>query len=290
VKFSSSTVQHGTIRASPLLSTNATSIPRAYTRYQFSPIAPLIRNGIGVRFASSAPGAAVPITNATTASTSPFEAASPEASMPSDYVTSLDSATEFSSESLYNIPEHIGYLKSLGLDYGYGPTAGIEWVLEHVHILTGTPWWLSIALTAILVRMVLFKPYINAAENASRMAKIMPITKPIQQRMMAAQRAGDMDAVMACRSELNSINKRAGISLSKSFVPMVQVFAGYGTFVLLRAMSRLPVPGLETGGILWFHNLAVPDPLLILPIATAGVLHWVLRVRLHFFTTLLTLS
>jgi YidC/Oxa1 family membrane protein insertase len=107
---------------------------------------------------------------------------------------------------------------------------------------------------------------------------------------MAAQRAGDMDAVMSCRSELTSINKRAGISLSKSFVPMVQVFAGYGTFVLLRAMSRLPVPGLETGGILWFHNLAVPDPLLILPIATAGVLHWVLRVRLHFFTTLLTLS
>jgi YidC/Oxa1 family membrane protein insertase len=201
--------------------------------------------------------------------------------MPSDYVTSLDSATEFSSESLYNIPEHIGYLKSLGLDYGYGPTAGIEWVLEHVHILAGTPWWLSIAITATLVRMVLFKPYVNAAENASRMSKIMPITKPIQQRMMAASRVGDNDAVMACRSELSLINKRAGVSMLKSFVPMVQVFAGYGTFVLLRAMSRLPVPGLETGGILWFHNLAVPDPLLILPIATAGVLHWVLRVRLH---------
>ncbi len=99
--------------------------------------------------------------------------------------------------------------------------------------------------------------------------------------MMEAQRAGDTDAVMAARSELSLINKRAGVSLLKSFVPMVQVFAGYGTFVLLRAMSRLPVPGLETGGILWFHNLAIPDPLLILPIATAAVLHWVLRVRLH---------
>lgn len=233
-----------------------------------------------MRFASSAPAAATtPITNATATSTSPIEAASSAASTPSDYITSLDSATEFTSESLYNIPEHIGYLKSLGLEYGYGPTAGIEWLLEHVHILAGTPWWVSIALTAVLVRAILFKPYVNAAENAARMSKIMPITQPIQKNMMAAQKAGDMDALMRCRQELSLINKRAGISLWKSFVPMVQVFAGYGTFVLLRAMSKLPVPGLETGGILWFSNLAIPDPLLILPFATAGVLHWVLRVR-----------
>jgi YidC/Oxa1 family membrane protein insertase len=125
----------------------------------------------------------------------------------------------------------------------------------------------------------MFKPYINAADNAARMSKIMPITKPIQAKMMEAQKASDMDGIMKARQELSLINKRAGISLWKSFVPMTQVIAGYGTFVILRAMAKLPVPGLETGGILWFTNLAIPDPLLILPIATAGVLHWVLRVR-----------
>ncbi|PMD37163.1 hypothetical protein L207DRAFT_568225 [Hyaloscypha variabilis F] len=277
-QFSSSTVQHGPIRASPLLSQHTTSISRAYTKSQLSPINVLIRNGTGARFASTAPAVATtPITNATTASTTPVEAASSAASTPSDYVTSLDSATEFASDSLYNIPEHIGYLKSLGLDYGYGPTGGIEWLLEHIHIFTGTPWWISIAITAVAVRAVLFKPYIDAAENAARMAQIMPLTKPIQAKMMAAQRASNMDGVMQARQELSLINKRAGIKLWKSFVPMVQVFAGYGTFVLLRAMAKLPVPGLETGGILWFSNLAIPDPLLILPIATAGVLHWVLR-------------
>lgn len=230
-----------------------------------------------MRFASTAPAAAAtPVTNATT---STVEAASSAASTPLDYITSLDSATEFSSESLYNIPEHIGYLKSLGLDYGYGPTAGIEWLLEHIHIFTGTPWWISIAITAVAVRAVLFKPYVDAAENAARMSKIMPLTKPIQAKMIEAQKAGNMDGVMQARQELSLINRRAGIKLWKSFVPMVQVFAGYGTFVLLRAMSKLPVPGLETGGILWFSNLAIPDPFLILPIATAGVLHWVLRVR-----------
>lgn len=65
----------------------------------------------------------------------------------------------------------------------------------------------------------------------------------------------------------------------KSLVPMTQMVAGYGTFVLLRAMGKLPVPGLETGGALWFHNLTIPDPFFIMPAATAFVLHMVLKVR-----------
>jgi YidC/Oxa1 family membrane protein insertase len=198
---------------------------------------------------------------------------------PAEITTPLENLTDFTSDSLYNIPESIGYLKSLGLDYGWGPTAMMEWTLEHVHIFAGTPWWASIALTAVLVRAVLFKPYINAAENSARMTNIAPVTKPIQRKMTAAQKLGDTDGVLKARQELQMVYKRAGIKISRSFVPMLQVFAGYGTFVLLRAMARLPVPGLETGGMLWFYNLTIPDPFYLFPIATAGVLHWVLRVR-----------
>jgi len=153
----------------------------------------------------------------------------------------------------------------------------MEWLLEHIHIYAGTPWWISIGLTAIVVRAVLFKPYVNAAENASRMQAIQPITKPISQKMTEAMKARDNETVMQLRQELSMINKRAGIKLWKSFVPAIQAFAGFGTFVLLRAMARLPVPGLETGGILWFHNLTVPDPFFLLPMATAGLMHWVMR-------------
>jgi YidC/Oxa1 family membrane protein insertase len=242
----------------------------------------LIRNGAGIRFASSTPA---PITNATEApATTPAEEASfSAASTPSDYITSLDSATDFTSESLYNIPEHIGYLKSLGLDYGYGPTSMMEWTLEHIHIFAGTPWCISIALTAVLVRAVLFKLYIGAAENSTRLAYIMPTTKPITDQMRAAQKIGDTDTVLRLRRELSIINKRAGIHLWKSFVPLAQGVAGFGTFMILRAMAKLPVPGLETGGVLWFHNLTLPDPYFILPFAAAVVLHWVLRVRLPLF-------
>ena len=48
--------------------------------------------------------------------------------------------------------EHIGYLHSLGLDYGYGPTSMVQWLLELVHIWTGTPWWAALIITAITIR------------------------------------------------------------------------------------------------------------------------------------------
>jgi YidC/Oxa1 family membrane protein insertase len=181
------------------------------------------------------------------------------------------------------VPEQIGFLKYLGLDYGWGPTAGMEWLLEHIHVLAGTPWWGSIILTTIFVRAVLFKAYMNASDNAAKLATIKPLTLPLTKEMQAAQMNGNTEKVMQLRTELQLINKRAGISIIRSFIPMLQVFTGYGMFVLLRGMSRLPVPGLETGGILWFHNLTIADPYLIMPIATAGVLHWVLRVRSDFF-------
>lgn len=129
----------------------------------------------------------------------------------------------------------------------------------------------------------MFKPYMDAADNAARLAHCAPITKPMTEKMSELTRQGDTPGAMALRAEVQKIHKRAGIVMWKSFVPMLQMFAGYGTFVLLRGMGRLPVPGLETGGTLWFQNLALPDPYFLLPLATAGVLHWVLRVCDYIF-------
>ena len=140
----------------------------------------------------------------------------------------------------------------------------------------GTPWWVSISLAAIAIRVVLFKSFINAADNAARMQAVKPITDPLTKKMMAAR--GDQVEVLQLRAEIQAINKRAGIKIWRSMVPMVQVFTGYGTFVLLRAMAKLPVPGMENGGALWFHDLTIPDPYFILPVTTALALHWVLRV------------
>ncbi|EHL02100.1 putative Mitochondrial inner membrane protein OXA1L [Glarea lozoyensis 74030] len=115
------------------------------------------------------------------------------------------------------------------------------------------------------LRCVFFKVFVNAAENNTRMRAIMPITKPITEKMQAAAKARDQQGVMVHRSELQMIHKRAGF------------FPAMGTFFLLREMCKIPVPGLETGGILWFKDLTLQDPYFILPMAAATMLHLVLR-------------
>ncbi|TVY80802.1 Mitochondrial inner membrane protein OXA1 [Lachnellula suecica] len=275
-QFSSSIVQHAPIRRNPLLCQNGPSVARLSSKSQFSRTNVLIRNGAGVRFASG-----VPLSSAasTTPPTTPADAASSSAGVPSDFASSsLDEVTDWSAESLANVPHYIGYLKHLGLDYWtISPTNGMEWLLEHVHVLAGTPWWASIALTVAIVRIALFKFYVNAAENSTRMATAAPITKPLLAKMNEARVTSNTTTMMEVQAEIRRINKRAGVSTYKSFIPFIGGFATYGMFKLLRAMSAIPALGLETGGTLWFPNLAIPDPYFLLPMLTAGVLHALMR-------------
>ncbi|KAM3069079.1 hypothetical protein ACMFMG_004260 [Clarireedia jacksonii] len=267
----SSHVSNRPIRANPIFPNSGALFSKSIAR---SAIPLSIRNGAGIRFASTSPAIAVPSTSALPIN----DNASTSAPIPESTFTStpLDSATDMHSDFL-SMPEHVGYLKELGLDYGFGPTSVIEWTLEHIHVLCGTPWWASIGLAALAWRVVLAKPNLDAAENAARMGAIKHITAPIQARMFEANRHGDTAEMMTQRQELSRIYGRAGISMWKSFIPAIQIPIGYGTWKLLRAMSQLPVPGLLDGGILWFYNLTVPDPFFILPIITSGILHMVLK-------------
>lgn len=162
----------------------------------------------------------------------------------------------------------------------------MEFFLEHVHVYSGMPWWGSIIATTLVVRLVFFKLFMGASDNAAKLATISHLTKPIMEKQKVAMARNDTAEVMRLRSENALIMNRAGVKMWRSFAPMISVFTGYGTFVLLRAMANLPVPGLEDGGILWFQNLAVADPYYILPLITSAVLHIAIKVRSPFLLQL----
>lgn len=222
--------------------------------------------------------------------TPPVSAASPPAELGDTFsLSSLDSATRLSTEDLasISIPEQIGYLKAAGLDFGWGPTSVMQWLLEHIHIWTGAPWWLSIALSALVLRAVFFRFHVEAADTSGRMAAMKPVTQNFLDKMRAAQKERDTAAVLRIRGEINSIYARAGVKSWKAFLPAIQIPFGYGSYRLLRNMSALPVPGLENGGFLWLRDLTVPDPWLGLPILTGVMLNRNLKVRLTLTTLVL---
>jgi YidC/Oxa1 family membrane protein insertase len=184
---------------------------------------------------------------------------------------------------LLNIPEQIGFLKTLGIDYGWGLTSTLQTVLESVYV-AGLPWWASIAVVALGVRAVLFKPAMDASENAQKYQELLkdPRYKAATDEMKRVLITGNHLAGAEARAKVSLMNKAAGYAPWKSFIPMLQLPITFCMFRLIRAMAALPVPSFETGGLLWFTDLTVSDPLFILPLVTGLLVTVGIRVRPPF--------
>ncbi|OQO13873.1 hypothetical protein B0A48_00748 [Cryoendolithus antarcticus] len=175
-------------------------------------------------------------------------------------------------------PDQVGYLYSLGLDYGYGMTSILQWMMEHAHITMGLPWWGAIAVTALATRALLSPLFVRSADMNARTLALTSVTKPVSERMSAAQKAGDNQAVALAWQEMSATRKRAGLKYRTIFLPMiVQGYIGFCGFRLLKAMASLPVPELHNGGFLWLYDLTLSDGYLILPALLAGTLHFAVR-------------
>ena len=214
----------------------------------------------------------------------------PPAEVQSDHVPPPETATpaegEFIPASLdevmSSIPppvyEHLGFLKEMGLDYGWGTTALVQTVLEHVYIYLGTPWWASIGITVLLIRAILFKSFIDATDMSARRQIIKPLEDPINARMKAARATSDKLAMQDAWKERSVLFKKAGIVGWKGLVPLIQIPLGFGVFRLIRGMASLPVPGFDNGGFLWIYDLTVSDPYYLLPLVTSGAYYYAFKV------------
>ncbi|KAL2424356.1 hypothetical protein ABEF95_002171 [Exophiala dermatitidis] len=171
---------------------------------------------------------------------------------------------------LASIPEGLGYLKdACGLDFGWGPTAILEVLLEHLHITAGLSWSASVIGLAILVRTICLPALVAGSDQSARMREVQGVLAPLREELSEALRNNNRQAAMEKQAALRSINKEYGISLPKAFGGiLLQIPLGFGAFRLLRNAGTLPVPGFETEQFLWLTNLSSADPLYVLPILT----------------------
>jgi YidC/Oxa1 family membrane protein insertase len=197
-------------------------------------------------------------------------------------------ASDLSDFDINSIPEKIGYLKDLGLDYGWGPSSMIEFVIEHFHIWGGLPWWASIVGTGLLIRLALLKPMLGAADVSTKIQNLKETTSPIRARMTESAREGKNKEAMEARAELQQVHLKHGVKAYKTFVPLIQVPLGFGCYRVVKGMTSLPVPGLATESVGWIQDLTVADPYFALPAATAFMMYLSFKVCLlapYFFKT-----
>jgi len=191
--------------------------------------------------------------------------------------------------------DQIGYLHSLGLDFGWGPTSVMQYVLEHIHVYTGLPWWGSIALACVAIRGIVFLPALRAQENTQKMSELRHNPEwaqaaDVMKKAMWDPSPEGRPRAMQARGTMMVIQRRAGVSMWKSWIPLIQIPFGIGMFRLLNGMTKLPVPGLDEGGLLWVKDLTVSDPLFALPLAASAIMVVVMRVSIIFCSSLPLLS
>ncbi|KAF9874947.1 hypothetical protein CkaCkLH20_07641 [Colletotrichum karsti] len=217
--------------------------------------------------AQAPPAPSEPVTPAATAP-APVTPAEPITTFSDAAPQATSNLADIDAASLLDLPEQIGYLKALGLDFGWGPSSVMQWFLEHVHVYSGLPWWGSIAATAVLLRLILLKPILKSQETSTKLQALQadPKYEEIKRASLEATSAGDTQAMMEHRRDLATLNKAAGVNPANALWGFIQIPFGYGMFRVLNGAASIPVPGMETGGFLWVTDLTVPDPLYILPI------------------------
>lgn len=220
------------------------------------------------------------------ASTGPEPQSSPWAtSTPSPELPDFSSLDSLDSV-LNDIPEKVGYLADLGLDYGWGPTSLCQWVLEHAHFTAGLSWGWSIVAAGLILRVAMFYPSLLAQRESNKMQELRkdPVYADLAAKMMSGLRGGNAatatsDAAML-RLQMKVMEEPHNIKKSRMAFPFLQVPLAFGMFKLIRAMAALPVPGMESQGFLWFQDLSVHDPYYILPCISTVMLFISMKVSL----------
>ncbi|KAH8733944.1 60Kd inner membrane protein-domain-containing protein [Ilyonectria robusta] len=193
----------------------------------------------------------------------------------------LASIADLGSASILNMPEGLGFLSALGLDYGWGPTSTMQWLLEHVHVYSGWGWGGSIIATALLLRAVMFYPQVrslrfNAAMNLMRQD---PRGKEALELVKKGYQTGDREILQKGQFLNKMVREQYGAYNSGMLWSFVQIPFSFGLFRIISGMSNIPVPSLETSGYLWFSDLTSSDPYFILPALGSGLLFGAMMVN-----------
>lgn len=160
-------------------------------------------------------------------------------------------------------------LESIGLG-GYSPVGLIQRFMEFMHISYDIPWWTTIVIGTLCVRIIIFPLVIKAQKNMIKFSNHMPVIQELQARLSEARQCGDHIESARSATEMMQYMKKHNISALKNFiVPLVQAPVFLSFFLALRGMANAPVESLKHGGFWWLQDLTVHDPYYIMPVVTS---------------------
>lgn len=122
----------------------------------------------------------------------------------------------------------------------------------------GTPWWLSIVMLTVVVRTLLFPLTYRQVKNVRKLQDLKPEMDEI--------RARHKDDVLTQREEMARLYQERKVNPLGGCLPIaLQLPIFLVLYYTIRQFDKLD--SFRTGGLFWFTDLTVADPLFILPVA-----------------------
>ena len=175
-----------------------------------------------------------------------------------------------------------GDLASLGLG-GFSPVGLIQNSLEFLH-QAGLPWWGSIVVCTVALRMLMFPLAVKMQANAARMNNIRPEADKLTAKAREHKQAGnDLLAAQVSIELMQLYRKHNCHPLKMVIMPLVQLPVFVSFFIALRRMAYAPVESMKVGGLWWFTDLTIPDPFFILPVLGAVSFMAILEVSVLYW-------
>lgn len=155
----------------------------------------------------------------------------------------------------------------------WGPVNLAAAALEHLHLATGAPWPVTIALFTLGLRAALFPFTVLQTRSSVNAQNLRPEVDRLRAEGMALQQAGQRDKAKATMLELSRLMKTNGIGVGRLLgLGVLPVPFFMSTFFALRSMTQQPMASLLDGGALWFPDLCAADPYYLLPLLTTATL------------------
>lgn len=147
-------------------------------------------------------------------------------------------------------------------------------LLDYTHTSTGMAWWETIVAVTIGFRVVTLPLTLMSMRNAAAMMRIKPKSEALVRDMQlcSTSSADGKRRYVALNKALQKLYADNNCHPLKSLVPVfgqmpIWVFMFSGLQAMSSDKAAGPWPGFETGGILWFANIAVPDQYYLVPVA-----------------------
>ena len=159
---------------------------------------------------------------------------------------------------------------AVATELGNHPTHLIMRLIENIHLTADLPYWQTIVVTTIALRIILFPMAIYTIQNASRMPHAKPKIQKLQDEFTNhPDMATDPNLQVEFRRKMTQLLQRENVNPVRGILsPLCQIPIFLSMFFGLKEIGSF-LPGMTTGGALWFTDLTATDAFMIFPILNA---------------------